>query len=132
MELRRHFIFSKEEQGYLDVTFPKWETLHENNFRWLLLNEFNIPNGYNVKFSTAAISIPVDYPDAQLDMVYFYPHLSIDNKIINAANHNQLIDGKLYQRWSRHYSSSNPWNMGVDSIITHIMAIENWLVRELN
>ena len=65
-----------------------------------------------------------------LDMVYFDPWLSRqDGKPIGAANVSQALDGKSYQRWSRHRTGQNPWKPGEDSIGTHIFLIEDWLQR---
>ena len=80
---------------------------------------------------TAAIRIETGYPKAALDMVYFHPAITRkDSKPIGATQATQAIDGKTFQRWSRHYTKENPWVIGEHSLETHIWAIEDWLMRE--
>lgn len=129
--MRREFQFNEEETAYLDTLSPQWETIKAKGFRWLLIPNFPIPEGYTVDRAIAAINIPLEYPIAKLDMVYFYPAIKrSDGKEIKQTQCQQAIDGKNFQRWSRHYTSAHPWDPNGDSIITHIMAIQNWLQRE--
>ncbi len=129
--MRREFKFNDEEAAYLDTLSPEWETIKDGSHRWLLMHDFPIPEGYTVDKATAAVDIPLEYPIAQLDMVYFYPAIKRrDGKEIRQTQCPMTIDGKTFQRWSRHYTSAHPWDPNGDSIITHIMAIQNWLERE--
>lgn len=129
--MRREFKFNEEETAYLDTLSPKWETIKAGGHRWLLMHDFQIPEGYTVDKATAAVDIPLEYPMAQLDMVYFCPAIKrADGKEIRQTQCTMEIDGKTFQRWSRHYTSVHPWDPNGDSIITHIMAIQNWLERE--
>lgn len=98
---------------------------------WVLVHEFPVPERYNVRTVTAAIRIETGYPIARLDMVYFHPALvRSDGKPIKATQVMQTIDGKQYQRWSRHRTKANPWQPGEDSLGTHVILIEDWLERE--
>lgn len=130
--MRREFVFGDEEEtAYLDMLSPDWETIQSGGLKWLLIHKFPIPEGYTVKQATAAIHIPSEYPYAKLDMVYFYPKIErVDGQAIRCTECQRVIDGKSYQRWSRHYSSKNDWIPGADSIVTHCMAIQEWLARE--
>ena len=81
---------------------------------------------------TVAIRIETGYPNTQLNMVYFYPALArVDGKPIGATEAQQPLDGKIYQRWSRHRTAENPWKIGRDHIGTHVILIEDWRDREL-
>jgi hypothetical protein len=42
----------------------------------------------------------------------------------------QSLDGKSFQRWSRHRTAENPWRIGRDNLGTHIILVEDWLARE--
>jgi hypothetical protein len=42
----------------------------------------------------------------------------------------QQIDGTGWQRWSRHRTPQNPWRPGVDSVATHLVLVDQWLLRE--
>ena len=63
-------------------------------------------------------------------MVYFFPALSrVDQKPIGALTSFPL-DGKTYQQWSRHRTSTNPWRADVDNLSTHIPLADFWLSNE--
>ena len=78
-----------------------------------------------------AIVIPPGYPDAQLDMVYFFPPLArADGGAIGALTPRRF-DEKDWQQWSRHRTQQNPWRPGEDDIAGHLMLVDYWLRREL-
>ncbi len=98
----------------------------------MLLHDFStICDGYDHETVTAAIRIETGYPKAALDMVYFHPAIARkDGQPIRATQATQAINGKNFQRWSRHYTKKNPWIIGEHNLETHILAIEDWLMRE--
>jgi hypothetical protein len=109
----------------------EWEAIVEQTVKWLILRQFAIPAGYNVARADAALRIPPSYPDAQIDMVYFFPSLALANgRAIKALTPLQL-EGKQYQQWSRHRTPANPWRPGLDNISTHMLQVVTWLEREL-
>jgi len=64
----------------------------------------------------------------------FYLHPAIrraDGKHIGQADVIQRIDGRDFQRWSRHRTDANPWVPGKDSLETHIYLVEDALTEEL-
>lgn len=128
MEKRREISFSQEDSEYLNINHPGWEGLAER--RVVLLHDFTVPEGYNVSKTTAAIFIPSNYPAQALDMVYFSPALArADGIVIPQTQVSEVIDGKTFQRWSRHYTKTK-WRPDEDSLATHVMAIRDWLARE--
>jgi hypothetical protein len=48
----------------------------------------------------------------------------------HAAEAQQQLDGKAFQRWSRHRTGTSPWKIGRDNLGTHIILVEDWLTRE--
>jgi hypothetical protein len=129
-ELRKQFSLPEEDMEYLEALNIDFETIIEGNNRWLIIQKFSVPEGYNVVETQAAIKIENGYPVAQLDMIYFNPALTRkDNKPIKAIT-NMVIDGRNFQRWSRHRTPQNPWRSGVDDISTHISLANFWLERE--
>ena len=131
--MRREFELNGEEAEFLDTLSSSWETIRNDNQKWVLIPDFPIPEGYNVRSAIAAVLIPTGYPVAQLDMVYFYPEIKRkDGMTIPCTDFNRTIDGKIFQRWSRHYArkGNGAWDPQGDSIITHCMAIQEWLLRE--
>jgi len=131
--MRREFQLPLEDQQFLDEYGLLWETL-KSDALWVLLHGFSTQQlEYNHENVIAAIRIPTAYPNNALDMVYFYPHLSrIDGKAIKATNAKQLIDGKSFQRWSRHYTKQNPYDTSKPNLGNHILLIEDWLSREFD
>jgi len=129
--MRRQFLLPESDSGYLDASGHQWETISDLGSLWALVHGFAVPAGYNHRQVTAAVMIPSSFPDVQLDMVYFYPALvRLDGRPI-AAVCQQTIDGKSFQRWSRHYTLNNPWRPGIDDLSTHLALVSHWLEREL-
>jgi hypothetical protein len=129
--MRRQFDLPQEDQAFLDEYDCQWETLIDGS-HWVLLHGFStLDLGYNHDTVIAAIRIETGYPKAALDMVYFYPPLTRqDGHPIKATEATQSIDDKLFQRWSRHYTSANPWVVGENNLSTHVWSIEGWLMKE--
>jgi hypothetical protein len=130
MTLRRQFDLSPEDTKFLDDYGRPWETIVDGS-PWVLIHDFSAPPGYNHAKVTAAIRIETGYPNTELNMVYFFPALARrDGQAIKATEAQQTLDGKNYQRWSRHRTAQNPWKVGQDNIGSHVFLIEDWLERE--
>ncbi len=130
--MRRQFLLPEADREHLEARGLEWETIIESGVRWLLLHAFPVPEGYNHRTATIAVMISAGYPDTPLDMVYFNPHLTrTDGRAIGAIS-TQGIDGKNFQRWSRHRTGQNPWRPGVDDLAAHLTLVEHWLEREFN
>ena len=131
MQQRRQFQLPPHDVEFLDSYGKPWETITDGS-QWVLIHDFsNLTSGYNHDSVIVAIRIETGYPNVKLDMAYFYPPLErTDRKLIPASNVKQSLDGKTFQRWSRHYSKENPFNVGYDGLERHILAIEDWLMRE--
>lgn len=130
MSPRRQFALLPEDQEFLDEYGLPWETIVDGS-QWVLIHDFPLPDGYNNPRATAAIRMETGYPSSPLDMVYLYPPVSRkDGRVIGATESMQPIDGKNFQRWSRHRTAQNPWKVGRDNLGAHIILIEEWLERE--
>jgi len=128
--MRRQFDLPSFDTVYLVTTGLEWETITEGAGHWLLLHDRPVPNGYNVERVEVALQIPPSYPEAQIDMAYFHPPLSRkDGKPIGALL-DQLLDGKFFQRWSRHRTAAAPWRPGEDDLFSHLVLVDDWLARE--
>ena len=128
--LRREFALPEDDETHLDARGLPWETIVAPGGRWLLLHQFPVPAGYNHQTATVAIQITGGYPTAALDMVYVDPALArTDGRAIGALAA-MPIDGKIFQRWSRHRTSGNPWRPGIDDIAAHLALVEEWFARE--
>lgn len=130
MPLRRQFDLLPEDRQFLEEYGLPWETIMDGS-QWVLVHEFPTRDGYNHLHATAAVRMETGYPNTELNMVYFFPALARkDGKPINATEVRQSLDGKSFQRWSRHRSQKNPWKLGRDNLGTHIILVEDWLERE--
>lgn len=130
MTLRCQFDLLPEDRKFLEEYGLPWETIVDGS-QWVLMQNFATPEGYNHPSVTAAIRMETGYPNTELNMVYFFPALARkDGKPLKASDAVQALDGKNFQRWSRHRTPQNPWKIGRDSLGTHVILIEDWLVRE--
>lgn len=130
--MRRQFSLPEVDEAHLNARGLDWETIIDGGVRWVLLHGFPLPVGYNQRTAIAAIRIETGYPDTQLDMVYFQPGLArTDGRTIGALS-TQALDGKVFQRWSRHRTGQNPWRPGEDDLASHLALVEHWLEREIS
>ncbi len=129
--LRHHFELPAKDHQFLDAYGCPWETISDGS-QWVLLHNFSTQDsGYDHQRVTVAIRLETGYPKTALDMAYFYPTLARkDGKQIGATQAMQQIDGRAFQRWSRHRTNTNPWIIGQDNLGTHILLVEDWLRRE--
>lgn len=128
--MRQDFQLPEDDTNFLQGLGLIWETITENRMQWLIVYDYPVMDGYNIQKVAVAIKIDTGYPRTQLDMAYFYPALNRqDGKPINAIC-NQSIDGKQFQRWSRHRTPANPWREGIDDLSTHFALINFWFEQE--
>lgn len=127
--MRRDFQLPQEDCNFLDG-LGQWETVSCSGMQWVIIHDYPVCPGYNVDRVIVALKIETGYPRTQLDMAYFYPALQRkDKKVIRAITY-QTIDGKPFQRWSRHRTGQNPWREGVDDISTHMSLVSFWFEQE--
>jgi len=130
--MRRDVVLPEEDVEFLESLGNDWETIKDANLEWLLVYGYPVPGGYKVNAVDVAVLITPAYPTAQLDMAYFCPRLNRVNGVeIKATQCQQQIDGKSWQRWSRHRTPANPWRVGIDNMMTHFVSINHWLEREV-
>ncbi len=129
--MRREFPLLTPDQEHLDGAGLAWESVKHGGEFWLFIHELKLPAGYQVSQASVAIKIEAGYPNAQLDMAYFYPKLArVDGKSIPCADAVLDLDGKQWQRWSRHRTGQNPWREGVDNLGTHMSLVSYWFRQE--
>lgn len=128
--MRKHFNLPEGDEAFLSESNLPWETVNDRGMQWLLIHGFPVCMGYNLQAVCVALKIETGYPRAQLDMAYFHPALSRqDGKLIRATTP-MILDGKTFQRWSRHRTGQNPWREGVDDVSTHLSLIRYWFEHE--
>lgn len=128
--MRRDFQLPQEDVLFLEELGLPWETKNDQGMQWVILHDYPVIPGYNNLKVSVAVKIETGYPRTQLDMAYFHPALQrLDGKAINAIS-DQAIDGRIYQRWSRHRTGENPWREGVDDLSTHLALVSFWFEQE--
>lgn len=120
----------QEDELFLKQFGLPWETVIDGS-QWVLIHDFPTHQGYNYQKVSIAVRLENGYPLTPLDMVYAYPALMRnDGKQIPQTQEIQSLDGKNWQRWSRHRTAQNPWKPGEDSLESHLFLIQDWFVRE--
>lgn len=128
--MRRQFQLPEEDIVFLNSLELPWETVVDQGMEWVLVQNYPVCQGYTCENVTLAVKIETGYPRTPLDMAYFFPALQRkDGKGINATSF-QPIDGKLFQRWSRHRTPRNPWREGVDDLSAHLSLVNFWFEEE--
>jgi hypothetical protein len=129
--MRRHFELSEEDEGYLKARGLEWETVIEGQAKWLIILNYPIPSGYNHTTANVALRIKPSYPDDDIDMAYFLPALALTSRKAIRQLSACSVGGAQYQQWSRHRTPQNPWRPGIDNVGTHMVAVDDWLKREI-
>lgn len=125
---RREFSLLPADEQYLDGRGYSWETFLNGNARWLIIHDYELPEGYNHHKIKLALLITSGYPVNMLDMFYVYPPLLRVNGVnIPATEATTVIDSVAYQRWSRHRS----WNPETDSVISQLAMADGCLQKEV-
>ncbi|KWO58916.1 multiubiquitin domain-containing protein [Burkholderia territorii] len=129
--LRREFHLLPIDEDHLNATGMAWETVKCNERRWLLIHNYPLLPGYTPTTSKLALDIPIDYPQAQLDMFYFAPAVSRSDGVAIPNVHIQAnIDGVQFQGWSRHRNGAHPWDPFSDNVASQLALVEHSLARE--
>jgi hypothetical protein len=129
--MRRDFNLPSSDIEFLERNKFEWETVNENNVMRVIIHGYHIPDGYNTGTAKVYVRIDSTYPDTQIDMAFFNPPLSLKNgKQIKNLSLIQF-DGIEWQQWSRHRTGANPWRLSVDNLETHLLAVDEWLKKEL-
>jgi hypothetical protein len=129
--MRREFVLPEGDAELLDDSGLQWEAITEGASKWLIIRSIPVPSAFVASTTSVAIQIPTGYPAAGLDMAFFSPPVRrVDGGSIPCTEATQNIDGLLWQRWSRHYTSANPWKIGEYNILTHYLLCLSWLDRD--
>jgi len=130
--LRRVFALPEEDTDLLEAASLCWETVADGGNKWLIIHAVPLSDTFVARETSVAIQLPANYPPAALDMVYYYPAIQrVDNKAIPCTEASVQIEGINWQRWSRHYTPTNPWKPGEYNVFTHYLLSQAWLQREV-
>ena len=130
-EVRHQFTLSAEDTAFLESLGLLWETLRHANRLWVIIYGLPLPKGFQIPMADVAIEIAAGYPTSQLDMAYLNPALQrLDGRQIACVDAIEQVDGKGWQRWSRHRIGASVWKPGLDNLESHFTYVQDWLSRE--
>lgn len=131
-KLGRDFALLDADVEYLNGLDLPWETVVDQQRRWLLIHGFKPMHGYEPVATVLALDIPLDYPAAQIDMFYFVPWIKrADQREIPSTQIRAVIRGVAYQGWSRHRTPAAPWDPCTDNVATHLALVEGCMSMEI-
>lgn len=91
------------------------------------LLEFPLPDGLNAGRANVLFRLSPSYPDTPPDMWWVIPHLTpVGGGQIPATEVIETIDGRSWQRWSRHLDPSL-WRSGIDGLESYVRLLRNEL-----
>ncbi|MBA2960707.1 MULTISPECIES: E2/UBC family protein [Ramlibacter] len=129
---RRQFKVLKADEQFLDGMGLRWEAAVEGEAQWLVIHDYQLPAGYSPQTVQLALNIHKDYPAAQIDMFYFWPHVRLaSGREIPSTQVTATVDGHVFQGWSRHRNEASKWDEYSDNIRTHMALVETCLAKEL-
>jgi hypothetical protein len=132
VDLRTDFALLDVDEDFLDAHFVNWETVVDEQRRWLMIHDYPLPPGYSSARVTLALEIPPTYPAAQIDMFYLHPSVQLKSGATLPNTEVVVqIEGLNYQRWSRHRGAAAPWRESTDNVITHLALVESALRKEI-
>ncbi|WP_167146029.1 multiubiquitin domain-containing protein [Pseudomonas sp. OTU750018] len=126
--LRREFSLLPGDEQYLTEIGLSWEARLNGENRWLVIHDYELPDGYSHRKVELALLITAGYPMNMLDMFYVYPPLQLSNGAeIPATQVTGVVDGVTFQGWSRH----RPWNPATDTVISQLAMADGCLLKEV-
>lgn len=129
--MMRDFLLPEEHSEMLDAARLRWETVSNKGVKWLIIRGIPLPQAFVQEPTDVACQIPDGYPTTSLDMAFFSPAVRRkDGKSISRTEASAEIQGRSWQRWSRHYTTENPWKPGEYNVMTHYLLCLAWLDRE--
>lgn len=97
----------------------------------LIIHDYRVPVGYDHETTDLLLRLPRQWPDGTPDMFWTEPHLKIkaSGAWPNASAHLMVIDGRQWQRWSRHYNDR--WRPGSDGLRTLLLIVKREMASDV-
>lgn len=129
--LRRAFALLDVDEQHLQALGLGWETVIENERRWLVIHDYPVPAGYTVRYTLLALEIPPTYPGAQIYGFYAYPPLALaSGGAIDSTQMQGTVFGVEFHGWSRNRGAIQ-WNPATDNVSTQLTLVEAALAKEV-
>ena len=95
----------------------------------VIVQDWQVPPGYDRTESDLLIRLPVGYPDVQPDMWWFDPPVRLPSGgPIPATDSIEAYGSRQWQRWSRHFAAGQ-WKSGIDGLESYLALIYSELAR---
>ena len=123
-------LLPSDDEGFRRRGFAPRRVV-ERGRRWLIFDVYSLPKGLNPHVVALALEIPPSYPRAEIDMFYCYPAVRRrDGGVIPRTQATEVIEGRTYQRWSRHRGAQSRWDAKTDTVLTHLTLVDGALAVE--
>lgn len=87
----------------------------------LIIHDVPLPEHWSESKVDVLFQIVGNYPFTGLDMFYVSPELRLrDGKVPQATQGKLNFTGRIWQRFSWHYTSPNVWRPGVSNLVSHL------------
>lgn len=107
----------------------KYSVTPESNMICVVLQGYVLPAGYDRPQSDLLLRLSPGYPDVPPDMWWFDPPVRrADGRVIQATDCVESHLGRVWQRWSRHFSAGQ-WRSGIDCLESFLALVRKELER---
>lgn len=102
--------------GEAGIDYSRAE-IHSQADGWsfLVISDYNLPEGFEPKEVDLLIKLPPGFPDAQPDMFWVFPTVKTVSGTLPRATSNENLLGKSWQRFSWHLRPG-AWQPGVSTL----------------
>jgi hypothetical protein len=102
------------------------EVIEEPSYICVILRDFEVGDGYNFAASDLLLRIPRSYPDANPDMFWVRPDLTLAGGAVpQSAECVEQHVGRSWRRFSWHWPQ--PWNPNLGDLTTYITFVRRRL-----
>lgn len=127
----REFALLPADEAFLNQSGLVWETVIEQQRRWLLIHDYAILPGYSASSTLLALEIPSNYPSAQIYGFYAYPPLRLaGNGEIASTQMRATVRGLEFHGWSR-TRGNMAWDAARDNVVTQLALVDAALAKEV-
>lgn len=117
----------ESDREYLERAGIAHRVFEEGGMLNVELLEFSVPDGLNARHVNVLFRLSPSYPDTPPDMWWIIPHLTpVGGGAIPATEVIETIDGRSWQRWSRHLDPA-VWRSGIDGLESYVRLLRNEL-----
>jgi hypothetical protein len=119
------------DQEHLEALGLPFQVSQEGGMICVVIENWPLPPGYQPDAVNLLLRLPPGFPDAQPDMYWCDPPVSIvaTGSYPQAANQMEQYLGRTWQRFSRHLAPG-AWQVGRDDLASYLALIREGLARE--